>query len=551
MAFGFGLLGNILMINNTLYTKCIEFRLYFEKVFGYLQITFIQIMQRPVRLRFAPSPTGPLHIGGIRTALYNYLFAKQHGGTFILRVEDTDQGRYVEGAEAYIIDCLKWVGLLPDEGPGFGGNFGPYRQSERKEIYRKHAQQLIDTGKAYYAFETEVALNELRASNGGNQKYDFNTRLHMQNSLTLSEDKCKELLATHTPYVIRLKVPANQDVLIQDLVRGSVRFHTVDLDDKVLIKSDGMPTYHMANVVDDYLMQITHVIRGEEWLSSTAHHVLLYQAFGWIDQMPEFAHLPLILKPTGNGKLSKRDGAQFGFPVFPIDWKTAEGETYQGFREYGFEPDALLNFLAFLGWNDGTDKEIFSLDEMIQAFSIDKIVKSGARFDFEKGKWFNQQYLHRQSSEACIERVLQDYQNHQMEISKEAAISICNMYKDRVHFFKDYFALSIAFFKDVLVYDSQYLGTKLKPESSEILIKVREFLESQEIWNAELIENGLKEFIKNQQIKAGELFPLMRVCMTGIPTGPDVFKMIAFQGKTRLLQKINLFIKHISINQNI
>ncbi|MEI2694695.1 MAG: glutamate--tRNA ligase [Saprospiraceae bacterium] len=508
-------------------------------------------MQRPVRLRFAPSPTGPLHIGGIRTALYNYLFAKQHNGAFILRVEDTDQGRYVAGAEAYIIECLKWVGLFPDEGPGFGGNLGPYRQSERKEIYRDHAQLLIEKGEAYYAFDTEAALNELRASNGGNQKYDFNTRLKMRNSLTLSEEDCKQELANNTPYVIRLKVPANEDVLIQDLVRGSVRFHTVDLDDKVLIKSDGMPTYHMANVVDDYLMQITHVIRGEEWLSSTAHHVLLYQAFGWIDRMPEFAHLPLILKPTGNGKLSKRDGAQFGFPVFPIDWKTAEGETYQGFREYGFEPDALLNFLAFLGWNDGTDQEIFTLDEMIQAFSIEKIVKSGARFDFEKGKWFNQQYMHRKSTEACVERILHDYQKQSLIISQEEANTICDLYKDRVHFFKDFFEQSHAFFKEHLEYDSQFIQSKLKPDSLNILSKVSSFLENQIDWQAEQIESELKEFIKNQQIKAGELFPLLRVCMTGIPTGPDVFKMIAFQGKTKLIQKINLFIKQMPINQSI
>lgn len=508
-------------------------------------------MPRPVRLRFAPSPTGPLHIGGIRTALYNYLFAKQQGGTFILRVEDTDQGRYVEGAEAYIIECLKWVGLIPDEGPGFGGEFGPYRQSERKELYWKHAQQLIASGKAYYAFDTETELNELRASNGGNQKYDFNTRSKMRNSLTLSEEDCKQELANNTPYVIRLKVPANEDVLIQDLVRGSVRFHTVDLDDKVLIKSDGMPTYHMANVVDDYLMQITHVIRGEEWLSSTAHHVLLYQAFGWTDRMPEFAHLPLILKPTGNGKLSKRDGAQFGFPVFPIDWKTAEGETYQGFREYGFEPNALLNFLAFLGWNDGTDKEIFTLDEMIQAFSIDKIVKSGARFDFEKGKWFNQQYMHRISDEACVHRILHDYKMQGQSISIDEANTICKLYKDRIHFFKDFYEQSHPFFKEQLVYDSQFIQSKLKPESSSILIKVIGFLENQIDWQAEPIESELKEFIKNQQIKAGELFPLLRVCMTGIPTGPDVFKMIAFQGKTKLIQKINLFIKQMPINQSI
>jgi glutamyl-tRNA synthetase len=337
-------------------------------------------MKRPVRLRFAPSPTGALHIGGIRTALYNYLFTKKHQGQFILRIEDTDQGRYVPGAEEYIIQSLEWVGLIPDEGPSFGGEYGPYRQSERKEIYKEYAQLLIERKEAYYAFDTTEELDALRKEEEGHQKYDYNTRNRMKNSLTLSVEESTQLIQSGTPYVIRLKVPEHQTIIVQDIIRGTVQFNTSELDDKVLVKSDGMPTYHMANVVDDYLMKISHVIRGEEWLSSTAHHVLLYKAFGWENEMPEFAHLPLILKPSGNGKLSKRDGALFGFPVFPISWKVSADQDYQGFREYGFEPEALLNFLAFLGWNPGTEQELFNLEELIHAFSLEHIVKSGARF---------------------------------------------------------------------------------------------------------------------------------------------------------------------------
>ncbi len=506
-------------------------------------------MSKPVRLRFAPSPTGPLHIGGIRTALYNYLFCKQQGGQFILRIEDTDQGRYVPGAEDYIIESLKWVGLLPDEGPGFGGPYGPYRQSERKDIYLEHANLLIEKGEAYYAFDTESELNELRASNGGNQKYDFHTRKGMRNSLSLNEAEWKNLLTQQTPFVIRLKVPENQDVLIQDLVRGSVRFHTTDLDDKVLIKSDGMPTYHMANVVDDYLMKISHVIRGEEWLSSTAHHVLLYKAFGWLDQMPSFAHLPLILKPTGNGKLSKRDGAQFGFPVFPINWTTADGETYQGFREYGFEPDALLNFLAFLGWNDGSEKELFSIQEMIQAFSIEKIVKSGARFDFEKGKWFNQQYIHLKDKAECIQRIQADFNSNNQAVSETDLERIYTLYKDRIHLMKDFYTLSKVYFQNVITWDESFLKTKLKSDSASLLKTISAFFESISNWPSEELEAQLKEFIKSQNMKAGELFPLLRVCISGIPTGPDVISMLKFQGKEACIQKINLLINHIELNE--
>ncbi|HEX5625969.1 MAG TPA: glutamate--tRNA ligase, partial [Saprospiraceae bacterium] len=413
-----------------------------------------QMMDQKIRLRFAPSPTGPLHIGGIRTALYNYLFARKNQGRFILRIEDTDQARYVPGAESFIVESLQWLGLIPDEGPGFGGDFGPYRQSERKAIYMDHAILLISRGEAYYAFDSETELEALRASEGGNQKYDFNTRNEMRNSITLGPEKTQALLDSHVPFVIRLKVPENQDIVIEDMVRGKVQFNTADLDDKVLIKSDGMPTYHMANVVDDRLMEISHVIRGEEWLSSTAHHVLLYRAFGWEDRMPRFAHLPLILKPVGNGKLSKRDGAQFGFPVFPISWKTPEGESLIGFREYGFEPHALLNFLALLGWNDGTEKEIFSIEEMIQAFSLEKIVKSGARFDFDKGKWFNQQYLHQLPEAECIGRIKHDFGRHGISLRDDEARDIYRLYHDRVLLSKEYYELGKVYFTGVERYDS-------------------------------------------------------------------------------------------------
>ena len=350
-----------------------------------------------IRVRFAPSPTGALHIGGVRTALYNYLLVKKLGGTFILRIEDTDQTRFVPGAEEYIIETLKWCGIEPTEGIGFGdGEYAPYRQSERKKLYQDYANQLINSGNAYYAFDTpsEIEAMRERLKNESNQSYSLTTRGSMKNSLTLSEKEVKELMESGTPYVIRLKVPENVNVAIDDLIRNTVTFNTNELDDKVLLKADGMPTYHLANIVDDYLMKITHVIRGEEWLPSAGHHALIYKAFGWESIMPRFAHLPLILKPDGKGKLSKRDGKKFGFPVFPLSWNgETEEDSFLGFREMGFDPRAVINFLALLGWNSGTEQEIFSMDELSEKFSLEKINKSGARFDYDKAKWFNQQYI--------------------------------------------------------------------------------------------------------------------------------------------------------------
>ncbi len=497
------------------------------------------------RLRFAPSPTGALHIGGIRTALYNYLLARQLNGAFILRIEDTDQARYVPGAEEYIIESLNWLGLLPDEGPGMGGDFGPYRQSERKEIYMQHALQLIEKGEAYYAFDDQESLEALRESDGGNQKYDTQTRMRMRNSLTLSADQVRELMESKVPYVIRLKVPAHHQIHIQDAIRGDVSFQTSELDDKVLIKSDGMPTYHMANVVDDRLMKISHVIRGEEWLSSTAHHVLLYKAFGWEDQMPEFAHLPLILKPSGNGKLSKRDGAQFGFPVFPLDWKADDGSVFLGFREFGFEPDALLNFLALLGWNPGTNQEIFRLDEMIEQFSIHKIVKSGARFDFDKAKWFNQQYLHKADPKEQSRKIKSDFEEKGIALSEKEAEEIYSLYHDRVHFFSDYYKSGSAFFLDIENYDTAYMTGKFKPEYVNVLIPFQNFVEYLPAVDRSEMESKVKSFLASEGIKAGEFFPLLRVVMTGIPTGPDVFQMLLFCGHEKLRKRIHNFVQFI------
>lgn len=502
-------------------------------------------MEKPVRLRFAPSPTGPLHIGGIRTALYNYLFAKKHHGAFILRVEDTDQGRYVPGAEEYIINSLKWVGLIPEEGPGFGGDYGPYRQSERKSIYFEHALKLIERGEAYYAFDSAVELTALRDSDGGNRKYDFDSRNQMKNSFTLGMDTAKKLIESGCPYVIRLKVPEHQSVTILDAIRGVVSFHTSELDDKVLIKSDGMPTYHMANVVDDYLMKISHVIRGEEWLSSTAHHVLLYKAFGWEDDMPIFAHLPLILKPTGNGKLSKRDGAQFGFPVFPISWIVSDGVEFEGFREYGFEPNALLNFLALLGWNNGTEQEIFSTDELIHHFSLEKIVKSGARFDFEKGKWFNQQYLHRIPREEITKRIQHDFKKMNIELTEIESQQIYELYKDRVVFSKNYYDFGKVYFENLNYYDKEFIEKKFKSEQIPVLIAITGNILAVADWDASAIETLLKDFLKTGAIKPGELFPALRVAITGIPMGPEVHKMIHLLGKEKFKNKIDQFIAFV------
>src|SRR6187551_808066 len=397
---------------------------------------------REVRVRFAPSPTGALHIGGVRTALYNYLLARQNKGTMILRIEDTDQNRYVPGAEEYIMKSLAWAGIKIDEGVGVGGPHAPYRQSERKEIYKKYAQQLIDEGNAYYAFDTEQELDEMRerlkAAGVDNQQYNSITRLQMRNSLTLSSEEVKTLMDAGTPYVIRLKVPKKEEIRLNDLIRSWVMVHSSQIDDKVLMKSDGMPTYHLANVVDDYLMKISHVIRGEEWLPSAPLHVLLYKYLGWEADMPQFAHLPLLLKPTGDGKLSKRDADQMGFPIFPLDWADPQsGELAKGFKESGYLPEALINFLAFLGWNPGTTQEIFSMEELIKSFSVERIGKAGTKFDIHKAQWFNQQYLRAKSDEELGAYLLESLSKENIECSADKAKKVIAILKERITFPKD------------------------------------------------------------------------------------------------------------------
>ncbi|NCA20182.1 MAG: glutamate--tRNA ligase, partial [Crocinitomicaceae bacterium] len=392
--------------------------------------------QKPVRVRFAPSPTGPLHMGGVRTALYNYLFAKKNNGTFIIRVEDTDQTRFVPGAQDYIMDAMNWCGIMPTEGPGLGGDFGPYVQSERKEMYRPYAEQLVNDDKAYYAFDTAEELEKMReqAKQMGMPNWQYNsvTRSSLKNSLTLPQTEVERLLAEGTQYVIRMKMPRNKDIRFHDLIRGWVVVNTNNLDDKVLFKSDGMPTYHLANIVDDYLMQISHVIRGEEWLPSAPLHVMLYEAFGW--DAPEFAHLPLLLRPDGNGKLSKRDGDRLGFPVFPTDWTTAEGELYSGYREKGYFKGAFINMLALLGWNPGTTQEIFNLDELVEAFSLERVSKAGAKFDPDKTKWFQQQYLRAHTDDELATLLAK---HADKKYSHETLTSVCHLMKERATFVQD------------------------------------------------------------------------------------------------------------------
>jgi glutamyl-tRNA synthetase len=498
---------------------------------------------RKVRVRFAPSPTGALHIGGVRTALYNYLFAKKNNGTFILRIEDTDQGRYVPGAEAYIIEALSWFGLTPDEGPGLGGDYAPYRQSDRKEIYQTYATQLVALGGAYYAFDTPEELETRRkseeAAGNHNFKYDSVTRYSMVNSLTLSADETERRLAAGEHYVIRLKVPDNETVSVTDLIRGEVNFQTHELDDKVLLKGDGMPTYHLANIVDDHLMEITHVIRGEEWLPSTGHHVLLYRAFGWEDTMPQFAHLPLILKPDGKGKLSKRDGAKFGIPVFPLGWKgeTPEG-SFDGFREVGFLPAAGLNFLALLGWNPGTEQEIFSQEALVEAFSIEKISKSGARFDFEKGKWFNQQYLHHLDGPTLAKWVRPFIEAKGHSPSEDYLTAVCQLMKDRTTFLTDFWNAGYYFFEDIRLYDEVNITKRWRNESRLVFESLADAVKSTTPFTAAAIESSVKDFMTTNNLKPGEVMPLLRIALAGTMQGPAVFEMMEVLGADKVMERL-------------
>ncbi len=503
-------------------------------------------MEKKVRVRFAPSPTGPLHIGGVRTALYNYLFAKKNGGDFLLRVEDTDQTRYVKGAEDYILEALKWCGITPTEGVGVGGDFGPYRQSERKAegTYKKYVDQLLDAGKAYYAFDTPDELDAMRerlkAAGGSSQSYDAASRKSMNNSLTLSSEEVQEKIEAGTPYVVRIKIQPNEKVSFKDVIRGYVEVDSSNLDDKVLFKSDGMPTYHMANVVDDYLMKITHVIRGEEWLPSGPLHVLLYQYLGWENDMPEFAHLPLILKPTGNGKLSKRDGDAGGFPVFPIEWKSPEGEVASGYRESDYFSDAHINMLAFLGWNPGTEQELFSLDELVKEFSLERVGKSGAKFDPDKTKWFNEQYL-RAKSDKELAQLIKPLVG---DVSEELLVGVCGLMKERVSFTGEILEKGKYFFEAPTSYDAKMVKKKWKDDSPQIVEELITVFSNTEFKSASL-ETAFKTFVEEKELGFGKPMIAIRLSITGEGGGPSLFDIMELIGEEESIARLHAGIKNI------
>ena len=552
-----------------------------------------------VRVRYAPSPTGPLHMGGVRTALFNYLFARKNQGTMILRIEDTDQGRFVPGAEEYIMESLAWCGIEIDEGIKEGGKFGPYRQSDRKAIYRQYSDQLIESGWAYYAFDTPEELDRIRQEGmkaegqEGKEKeekserqafaYDTVTRMSLRNSLTLPAEEVRSLLASGASFVVRFKMPENHEIIMQDIIRGEVRVSTTTIDDKVLFKSDGMPTYHLANVVDDHLMEITHVIRGEEWLPSLPLHVMLYKAFGWTDTMPQFAHLPLILKPSGNGKLSKRDGDKLGFPVFPINWNNPEtNEVYSGYREAGYFDDAFVNILALLGWNDGTDKEIYSMDELIEAFSLERVGKSGSRFDPEKAKWFNHQYMLLKSNEEIAERFLdelstldkgprfreddrkglgteEDDKNDSTMPEEEwdRVVKIVSLVKERAEFVKDIWSQAWFFFEAPTTYDQAVIKKRWTPEMPAILKEIINLLspffvipaeagtlslttelEESEPLIATEYEKLIKDYITSNSLNMGSVMNILRLCLVGSSMGPGVFDIMELLGPDEVVARI-------------
>ena len=500
-------------------------------------------MSRKVRVRFAPSPTGPLHIGGIRTALYNFLFARRQGGDFTLRIEDTDQNRLVPGAEQYIMNALEWCGLTPDEGPVRGGASGPYRQSERREIYQQHVQMLLDRGAAYYAFDSVEDLDRMREEEmkAGNHspKYDQRTRMKMSNSLTMVQTEAEKKVADGAAHTVRLLVPADRPISFDDQVRNQVTFHSQDLDDKVLMKADGLPTYHLANVVDDKLMQITHVIRGEEWLSSTAHHVLLYDAFNWQADMPSFTHLPLILKPTGSGKLSKRDGQKFGFPVFPIAWSGSnETDHIQGFNSIGFDPEALLNFLAFLGWNPGTEQEVFSLSELIANFQISQIGKSGARFDYDKAIWFNTQYILKQDASTIAQRALPFLENKGYQVSLQYVEQVARLMRERIHTYAELGEHGAYFFGEVSTFNVKILRKKWTRDIREEFENLVDSFGKVDPFEAARLHDHLHAFIESSGCTIGDVFPLLRIALTGDTKGPDLFEMMEVMGKDRVLNRL-------------
>ncbi|MEL6810890.1 MAG: glutamate--tRNA ligase [Bacteroidota bacterium] len=503
-------------------------------------------MAQKVRVRFAPSPTGPLHIGGVRTALFNYLFAKKHGGDFVLRIEDTDQTRYVSGAEDYIVDALDWLNIPFDEGPGKEGAFGPYRQSERKHLYKEYADRLVAEGKAYYAFDTPEELNAERSKYEAEKKtfiYNWHNRNNLNNSLTLSSEEVNAKIAAGEKYVIRFKSPENKTLHLTDIIRGDIKIDTNTLDDKVLFKSDGMPTYHLANIVDDHLMEITHVIRGEEWLPSLALHQQLYDALGWT--APQFAHLSLILKPNGKGKLSKRDGEAGGFPVFPLQWDPGNGDRLAGYREDGYLPEAVVNMLAFLGWNPGTEQELFSLEELIDAFSLERVNKAGAKFDPEKTKWFQQQYFQHMDdavlAKAFSEILLQKNISSTLDLNK-----IISLVKERSVFATDLWEQASFFFEAPNSYDEKASKKAFKEDTPEIMRVVISLLENMEDFTAANLSSEIKGWITSQEMGFGKVMMPLRLALVGAMKGPDVFDIAAILGKEEALSRIESAIQAIT-----
>ncbi|MBA7517959.1 Glutamate--tRNA ligase [subsurface metagenome] len=498
-------------------------------------------MSGRVRVRFAPSPTGPLHIGGTKTALFNYLLARKHNGDFILRIEDTDQSRFVEGAEEYINEAFEWLGLIPDEGVKQGGEYGPYKQSERKAIYRKYADLLLESGWAYYAFDTPDELDQLRKNYEADQKtfsYDVLTRKTLNNSIVLGDEETRKKISEGLPYVIRFKMPEDVDVQVKDIIRGSVKFNTSTLDDKVIFKSDGLPTYHLANVVDDYLMKISHVIRGEEWLPSLPLHVMLYKALGWEKDIPQFAHHSLILKPSGSGKLSKRDGDKLGFPVFPIEWRSPTGEVSKGYRESDYFPEAVINMLALLGWNPGTDQEIFSLDELIEAFTLERINKAGARFDLEKAKWFNQQHLQLKSNRELAGLYNQELVKRGIRKDISQIEEIVALIKERSAFVSDFWEQSYFFFVAPEKYDESTKKKFWKEQTPAIVDNCLDIIRGIDPFVSDEIEEKIKLYSEKNELGFGKVMNPLRLAIVGAGKGPHLFDIMEMIGREETISRI-------------
>jgi glutamyl-tRNA synthetase len=504
---------------------------------------------KKVRVRFAPSPTGPLHIGGVRTALFNYLFAKKHNGDFILRIEDTDQTRFVEGAEAYVNESLGWLGMKIDEGVAQGGAYGPYKQSERKDIYVQYADQLIKDGWAYYAFDTPEELETLREKAEAEKtrfSYDMNTRKGLRNSLSLSAEEVEDLKAQGLPYVVRFKMPENMEISGVDIIRGEVKFNTAILDDKVIFKSDGLPTYHLANVVDDYLMKISHVIRGEEWLPSLPLHIMLYKALGWENDRPEFAHLPLILKPTGKGKLSKRDGDKAGFPVFPLEWTSPEGEIASGYRESGYVPEAVVNLLALLGWNPGTEQEMFSMNQLIESFSIERVNKAGARFDPEKAKWFNHQYLTNMSDEDLAAMLVPVLKEKGIDADITLLTKTVGLVKERISFVSDLWDQLSFFFIAPTTYDPKPVKKQWKGDVPAFMSELPETLKRINHWKADLIKEEIAQLIEQKGLGFGLVMNAFRLTLVGGSFGPDLMTIAELLGQDEVIARIQNAVNNLA-----